>query len=88
MAVLAAWFEQMHQQLRRGGDPTEPLRFAYEQVKDALMQRAMDGALTRYTLDLALQDLSLSRRFLEQWWRATVHLRALLDDPEQQAPLP
>ncbi|WP_133491301.1 hypothetical protein [Alcanivorax sp. 24] len=76
----------MRQQLPRGGDSAGPSRFACEQVQDALRRRVVGGAVTGLTVDLAMQDLSLSRCFLEQWWWATVHWRVLGNDLEAQAP--
>ncbi len=50
---------------------------AYETVKATLLQWAMAGELGRQALDQALQIISVSRRLMEQWYRALGHYQLL-----------
>ena len=80
---LAPWFEEVSVRMtddlgpEPGETSFEPFREAYDRTKSALLQAAITGRMSRQTLDIALQDLSQSRRLLEQWHRGLEHYRQM-----------
>ena len=81
--LLAPWFEEVRVRMaddlgpEPGETSFEPFREGYDRTKSALLQAAITGRLSRQTLDIALQDLSQSRRLLEQWHRGLEHYRQM-----------
>ena len=81
--LLTPWFEEVRARMADdlGPDPGETsfeaYQSGYDHTKSAVLQAAITGRLSRQTLDLALQDLSLSRRLLEQWHRGLEHYRKM-----------
>ncbi len=85
-ALLEEWFTQLQDILAKdwialSGDE-QPGSFAaiesaYESVKATLLQSAIAGELDRQVLDQSLQMISISRRVIEQWYRALGHYQLL-----------
>lgn len=86
--LLEDWFARLYETLAKDWSAirgaAEPGSFAaiettYESVKATLFQRAMAGELDRHVLDQSLQMISVSRRIIEQWYRALGHYQILRD---------
>lgn len=84
--LLGAWLVRLQDTLAkdwvaidRGAEPGSfaAIGPAYESVKATLLQRAMAGELDRRVLDQSLQMISISRRIIEQWYRALGHYQLL-----------
>ncbi len=84
--LLEDWFAQLQATLGQDWNAIEgaaepgsfaAIESAYESVKATLLQWAMAGQLDRLVLDQSLQMISISRRIIEQWYRALGHYRLL-----------
>ncbi|CAK9064062.1 Na/Pi cotransporter family protein, partial [Durusdinium trenchii] len=83
VAPLEEWFKGVRHRMAddvSGTELTESFdsyREDYERAKQQVLHAGLSGSVSRPTLEAALQDLSLSRRLIEQWHRALSHLHLL-----------
>jgi phosphate:Na+ symporter len=95
--VLKGWFARVRDRMADdmsdagNSESFDAYRQDYDLAKQEILRTGVSGKLGRHSLEVALQDLSLSRRLVEQWHHALSHLRVLkqmTQVPEEGPPAP